>query len=163
MQRLRRRAGSGAQQDGRGCVVWLPCCGPQCLSCRIPKRSAVRLSRFTRQAARKWCPGHRSPSSACLKWLVALHGMCWPAEMLPPESNPERRQVKVNSRHRLHHAAELPNLGRAGNAVFCAYVSPAGELTESGLRTQFCRCINPQAASFGLLSAAQPTPRWQMR
>ena len=49
-----------------------------------------------------------------------------PAEMLPPESNPERRQVKVNSRHRLHHAAELPALGQAGNMVFCAYISPAG-------------------------------------
>lgn len=47
--------------------------------------------------------------------------------MLPPESNPERRQVKVNSRHRLHHAAELPALGQAGNMVFCAYISPAGE------------------------------------
>ncbi len=46
--------------------------------------------------------------------------------MLPAESNPERRQVKVNSRHRLHHAAELPALGNAGNLVFCAYVSPAG-------------------------------------
>lgn len=70
------------------------------------------------------------------------------AEMLPPESNPERRQVKVNSRHRLHHAAELPALGQAGNMVFCAYISPAGgyifvpsspPATRTALRCCTCR------------------------
>lgn len=55
--------------------------------------------------------------------------------MLPPESNPERRQVKVNSRHRLHHAAELPALGQAGNMVFCAYVSPAGQVFSKSMKT----------------------------
>jgi hypothetical protein len=61
----------------------------------------------------------KTQNAMLIKWRFT-------AEMLPPESNPERRQVKVNSRHRLHHAAELPALGQAGNMVFCAYISPAG-------------------------------------
>ena len=41
--------------------------------------------------------------------------------------------LQVNSRHRLHHAAELPALGAAGNMVWTVYVSSAGEQRQTGL------------------------------